>query len=111
MANSTVCQSKWKPIVEPRRTKPKTYRQIQTHWLKFYEDTVIESDTQKRFRNIDIFGHRFYLVCLQGIKKIYIFISRRNLGELTVKSRDYMLVTSLDILKCYFNATRSILRV
>ena len=26
MANSTVCQSKWKPIVEPRRAKPKTYR-------------------------------------------------------------------------------------
>ena len=25
MANSTVCQSKWKPIVEPRRAKPKTY--------------------------------------------------------------------------------------
>ena len=30
MANSTVCQSKWKPIVEPRRAKPKTYRQT---WL------------------------------------------------------------------------------
>ena len=27
MANSTVYQSKWKPIVEPRRAKPKTYRQ------------------------------------------------------------------------------------
>ena len=27
MANSAVCQSKWKPIVEPRRAKPKTYRQ------------------------------------------------------------------------------------
>ena len=27
MANSTVCQSKWKPIVEPRRAKPKTYSQ------------------------------------------------------------------------------------
>ena len=26
MANSTVCQSKWKPIAEPRRAKPKTYR-------------------------------------------------------------------------------------
>ena len=24
MANSTVCQSKWKPIVEPLRLKPKT---------------------------------------------------------------------------------------
>ena len=29
MANSTVCQSKWKPKVEPRRAKPKTNRQAQ----------------------------------------------------------------------------------
>ena len=41
MANSTVCQSKWKPIVEPRRAKPKTYRQAPTHWLKFCEEAVI----------------------------------------------------------------------
>ena len=34
MANSTVCQSKWKSIAEPRRAKPKTYRQAPTHWLK-----------------------------------------------------------------------------
>ena len=40
MANSTVYQSKWKPIVELRRAKPKTYRQAPTHWLKFYEDDV-----------------------------------------------------------------------
>ena len=33
MANSIVCQSKWKPIVEPRRAKPKAYRQAPTHWL------------------------------------------------------------------------------
>ena len=44
MANSTVCQSKWKPIVEPRRAKPKTYRQAPTHWLKFYEEAVIDSE-------------------------------------------------------------------
>ena len=44
MANSTVCQSKRKPIVEPRRAKPKTYRQAPTHWLKFYEEAVIESE-------------------------------------------------------------------
>ena len=31
MANSTVCQSKWKSIVEPQRAKPKTYRQAPTH--------------------------------------------------------------------------------
>ena len=42
MANSTVCQSKWKPIVEPRRAKPKAYCHP-THWLKFYEEAVIES--------------------------------------------------------------------
>ena len=44
MANSTVCQSKWKPIVEPRR--PKIYRQAPTHWLKFYEEAVIESEAR-----------------------------------------------------------------
>ena len=42
MANSTVCQSKWKPIVEPRRAKPKTYRQAPTHWLKFYEEAMLK---------------------------------------------------------------------
>ena len=46
MANSTVCQSKWKPIVEPRRAKPKTYRQALIHWLKFYEEAVIESEAR-----------------------------------------------------------------
>ena len=46
MANSTVCQSKWKPIVEPRRAKPKTYRQSPTHWLKFYEEAIIESEAR-----------------------------------------------------------------
>ena len=46
MANSTVCQSKWKPVVEPRRAKPKTYRQAPTHWLKFYEETVIGSEAR-----------------------------------------------------------------
>ena len=46
MANSTVCQSKWKPIVEPRRAKPKTYRQAPTHWSKFHEEAVIESEAR-----------------------------------------------------------------
>ena len=45
MAHSTVCQKKWKPIVEPRRAKPKIYRQAPTHWLKFYEGAVIQSDS------------------------------------------------------------------
>ena len=31
---------------EPRRAKPKTYRQAPTHWLKFYEETVIESEAR-----------------------------------------------------------------
>ena len=44
MANSTVCQRK--PIVKPRRAKPKTYRQAPTHWLKFYEEAVIESEAR-----------------------------------------------------------------
>ena len=46
MANSTVCQSKWKPIVEPRRAKPKTYCQALTNWIKFYEEAVIESEAR-----------------------------------------------------------------
>ena len=46
MANSNVCQSKWKPIVEPRRAKSKTYRQAPTHWLKFYKEAVIESEAR-----------------------------------------------------------------
>ena len=46
MANSTVCQSKWKSIVEPQRAKPKTNLQAPTHWLKFYEEAVIESEAQ-----------------------------------------------------------------
>ena len=46
MANSTVFQSKWKPIVEPRRAKPKTNRQAPTHWFKFYEEAVIESEAR-----------------------------------------------------------------
>ena len=46
MAYSTVCQSKWKQIVEPRRTKPKTYRQAPSIRLKFYEEAVIESQTR-----------------------------------------------------------------
>ena len=46
MANLTVCLSIWKPIVEPRRAKPKIYRQAQTHWLKFYDEAVIEFEAQ-----------------------------------------------------------------
>ena len=46
MANSTVCQSKWKQTAEPRRAKPKTYCQAPTHWLRFYEEAVIESEAR-----------------------------------------------------------------
>ena len=35
-----------KPIVEARRAKPKTYRQAPTHWLKFYEEAIIESEAR-----------------------------------------------------------------
>ena len=52
MVNSTVYQSKWKPIVEPRRAKPKTYRQAPTHWLKFYEEAVIGSESKSLFYNL-----------------------------------------------------------
>ena len=47
MANSTICQSKLKPIVEPWRAKLKTYLKPQpTGWFKFYEKAVIESEAQ-----------------------------------------------------------------
>ena len=46
MANSTVCQSKWKLIVELRRAKPKTYFQALTHWLKFYKKIDIASEAR-----------------------------------------------------------------
>ena len=43
MANYSVCQSKWQPTVELGRAKPKTYHQAPTHWLRFYEEAVIEA--------------------------------------------------------------------
>ena len=46
MANSIVCQSKWKSVVSPRRANPKTYRQAPTHWLQFYEEAVIDSEAR-----------------------------------------------------------------
>ena len=58
MANSIVCQSKWKPIVEPRRAKPKTYRQAPTHWLKFYEEAVTGSEARTAILFIEIYTWR-----------------------------------------------------
>ena len=46
MANSTVWQSKRKPIVEPRRAKPNTNGHASTYWFKFYEKAVIESEAR-----------------------------------------------------------------
>ena len=46
MTNSTVCQSKCKPVVQPRRAKPKTYRQAPIHWLKVNEEADIESEAR-----------------------------------------------------------------
>ena len=46
MANSIVCQSKWKSITEPWRVKPKTSRQATTRRLNFCEEAVIESEVQ-----------------------------------------------------------------
>ena len=64
MANSTVCQSKWKPIVEPRRAKPKTYRQAPTHWLKFYEEAVIESETRTFLQSFARHWNDYNIVCI-----------------------------------------------
>ena len=42
-----LCASvKKKTIVEPRQAKPKTYRQAPTHWLKLYEEAIIESEAR-----------------------------------------------------------------
>ena len=35
-----------KTTVKPRRAKPKTYRQVPTHWFKFYEEAVIEFEAR-----------------------------------------------------------------
>ena len=40
-----------KPVAEPRRAKPKIYRQAPTHWSKVYGEAVIESEARLR-RNI-----------------------------------------------------------
>ena len=45
MANSIVCQSKWKQVAEPLQAKSKTYRQAPTHWLKFYEEVFYKTQT------------------------------------------------------------------
>ena len=60
MANSTVCQSKWKPIVDPRQAKPKTHRQAPTHWLKVYEEAVIESEARTK----TLTGVKLVRVCI-----------------------------------------------
>ena len=62
MANSTMCQSKWKPLVEPRWDKPKTHRQAQTPWLKFHEEAVIESEARLKSMVCRRFSEPAYLV-------------------------------------------------
>ena len=42
----TIINKEWNPVVEPRRAKPKTYRQAPTHWLKCYEEAIIKSETR-----------------------------------------------------------------
>ena len=71
MANFTVCQCKWKPIVEPRRAKPKTYRQAPTHWLKFFEEAMIESEARTAVVQLKpsytpFKGNMIYLVVLEN---------------------------------------------
>ena len=46
MAKSTPTVSQRKPIVKPRRAKPKTYHQAPTHLLKLHEEAVIESEAR-----------------------------------------------------------------
>ena len=80
MVNSTVCQSKWKPIVEPRRAKPKTYRQAPSHWLKFYEEAVIESEARTVVVQLS-----FYM-CLKIISFLQ-FDGRKQFSWVSIFSR------------------------
>ena len=48
MAN-TVCQSKWKPNSWTTAGQAKDILSSPTHWLKFYEEAVIESNYALRF--------------------------------------------------------------
>ena len=48
MANSTVCQSKSKPIVEPRRANPKSYRQAIDRI-----DSIVQTEGKRNF-NADL---------------------------------------------------------
>ena len=43
---STASLSERKPLVEPRRAKPKTNHHAPTHSLMLYEEAVIESDAR-----------------------------------------------------------------
>ena len=56
MANSTVWQSKWKPMVEPRLAKPNIYLHASTHWLQFYKEAAIDIRLIRSFTLS--FGHR-----------------------------------------------------
>ena len=51
-ANFTVCQSKWKPIAEPRRAKPKTYRQVKTLLQQGISEPEFYGDLVYRFRKL-----------------------------------------------------------
>ena len=73
MANSTLYQSKWKPIGEPRRAKPKTYCQAQTHWLTFYEEAIIVSEARTavvQFMSEALFTG-IYIIFLIFLKKVH----------------------------------------
>ena len=52
MANSTVCQSKWKPIVEPRRAKPKTYRQALVEKYSVSLKTLLQQSISEPYGNL-----------------------------------------------------------
>ena len=81
MANSTVCQSKRKPIVEPRRAKPKTYRQAPTHWLKFYEDAVIGSEARTAVVQLKSDAYFAFV----GFTKAFDFVKRDMLWYKLIK--------------------------
>ena len=51
-------------MVEPRRAKPKTYCKAPSHWLKFYEEAIIESEARTTVAH-PIYTDTFYNANIQ----------------------------------------------
>ena len=94
MANSTVCQSKWKPIAEPRRAKPKTYRQAPTHWLKFFwrgRHWVWGPNRRRAIKEWSIAINNDWVNPVWGTPRD-IAIKKREIGHIKIKIVPFMIL-------------------